>query len=294
MAGTGKKILIGCGLGCGGLLLLVIALVISSTLWVRGTMEGFDSAIEARQVIDERFGGMREFTPLPDGAVPAARMELFLTVRETTMPARERIAQAFGAIPMTEDAARELEAAPFAEKMGQVLGITKSAFGLVGALGEFYEARNAALLNTGMGMGEYTYVYSVAYHAWLGHSPDEGPGANARPARGRRHDGPDDIGGALAAETLPKVRDALRSMLRNQLAGLDDAADDAWRQALADEIEALEDDRERTPWAGSLPPAIAASFEPYRDRLIATYSEATNPLELARNKKQGRWSVTMD
>jgi len=293
MAGTGKKILIGCGLGCGGLVLLVIALVISSTLWVKGTMKGFDSAIEARQDIDDRFGGMREFTPQPNGAVPAARMELFLTVRDATMPAREQIAQAFGAMPMSEDAARELEAAPFAEKMGQVFGITKSAFGLVGALGEFYEARNSALLASEMGMGEYTYIYSAAYHTWLGHSPYEGPGANARPGRGRI-DASDDIGAALAAETLPKVQDALRSMLRNQLAALDEAANDAWRQALADEIEALEDDRERTPWAGSVPPAIAASFEPYRDRLIATYNEATNPLELARNKKQGTWSVTID
>jgi len=293
MAGTGKKILIGCGLGCGGLLLLVIAFGISSALWVRGTMDGFDSAIETRQVIEERFGGMGEFTPNPDGAVPAARMESFLTVRDVTMPARERIAQAFGAMPMTEEAARELEAAPFGEKIGRVFGITKSAFGLVGALGEFYEARNAALLDSGMGMGEYVYIYSVAYHTWLGHSPSEGPGPGGRPGRGRRGR-TDDIGAALAEETLPSVRDALRSMLRNQLAGLDAAGDDAWRQALTNEIEALEDDRERTPWAGSLPPAIAASFEPYRDRLIAGYNPATNPLELARNKKQGNWSVTID
>ena len=32
-----------------------------------------------------------------------------------------------------------------------------------------------ALLEVGMGPGEYMYVYSVAYYSWLGKSPADGP-----------------------------------------------------------------------------------------------------------------------
>ncbi len=34
---------------------------------------------------------------------------------------------------------------------------------------EFAGARNQALLDVGMGLGEYTWIYWLTYHAWLGH-----------------------------------------------------------------------------------------------------------------------------
>jgi hypothetical protein len=43
--------------------------------------------------------------------------------------------------------------------------------------GEFSKARNQAMLDAGMGMGKYSYIYTLAYHSWLRIHTDEGPEA---------------------------------------------------------------------------------------------------------------------
>jgi hypothetical protein len=75
-------------------------------------------------------------------------------------------------------------------------------------------------------------------------------------------------------------------MLRNQLASLPSADTDR-AAALTAEIEAMERDPERWPWQDGLPADIARGFEPYRERLEASYDAPMNALELMRAEKTG-------
>ena len=45
-------------------------------------------------------------------------------------------------------------------------------------------------------------------------------------------------------------------------------------------LKALEANPARIPWEDGLPEEFAVGLEPYRERLEATYSPATNPFEL--------------
>jgi hypothetical protein len=285
--------LIGCGLGCGAILLVIVGLGVASTLFVRDTVEGFNEAVETRAQLDEQFGAVDEFTPAPDGAIAADRLETFLAIREATSPARDAIVAAFAEIPMSEEQARELESAPFFEKMRSIFGIVGSAAGLGGDLGDFFDARNRAMLDAGMGMGEYTYIYVVAYYSWLGHSPDDAPenaqvGTDSGSVTIRRDDAiPTGLGGISSH----RIRRDVIAILRSQLDALGEDADPAWRERLTDEIDTLEENAGRVPWRGEVPDSIAASLEPFRDRLEAAYDPMTNSFELLRNKRRGRFSI---
>ena len=289
----------GCGIGCGVLILLGVIFGVGSVFFVKRTMRGFDEAITTRLELTQRFGETWEYVPPPDGAVPEERMRVFLAVRDSLSPMRERIGATFKSFAA---AGKEIEQETSGlRKVIQGLKIGRSGLGLGGDLGEFFRVRNQALLDSEMGMGEYTYIYALAYYALLRHSPDDGPEdvfvdfdeeeSSAEAPEGfehwerSRHDGD---------RPYRRIRRDLLAILDNQLAELpppgESAQADAWRQELRAEIDALAADPARVIWQDGLPTTIRASLAPYRDRLETSYSCAMNIFELSQNRKQG-WSI---
>lgn len=289
---------LGCGIGCGVIVLLVAVLIGTGAWWVRDTMKGFDTAVKTRATLEERFGDAASFTPEPDGVVPPARIEAFLAVREATQPAREAIVRIFDALPMSEEEASALKAKPMLEKFTSIFSIGSTALGMPARLGEFFESRNRALLDRGMGMGEYTYIYVVAYYGVLGRAPDEGPQSDRiridleeeGPVRRREN--------MMDLQLARRIHDEVLSMLRNQRAALAERTDlpgaSELDAALAAEIAAMEEEPRRLPWPDGPPAAVAAAIVPYRERLLTHWSPLTNPFELARNRRRGRFSVDAD
>jgi len=285
----------GCGIGCGVIILVAVVLGVSAVLYTKNMMKGFDEAITTRQELVAQYGQVREFVPAPDGSIPADRMQVFLAVRDSLGPQRELITATFESFAV---AGREIEAETSGfKKFIRGLQIGKSGLGVGRDLGEFYQIRNRVLLESGMGLGEYTYIYVLGYYSLLGHAPDDGPDKvfEEFEAEHRDDEGPhwqtsleDD------EDPFPRIRRDLIAMLKNQLAALppegEDPALESWRQELAAEIAALDDDPQRGIWPDGLPAAIQTSLEPYRDRLEASYSPVLNVLELSRNRRQG-WSI---
>ena len=283
MGSSAKNWLLGCGLSCLAVVVLVVGLAVGFGVWMRGKVRGFEQAIDQQEQLEQRFGSDEAFVPWPDGAVPPERMESFLAVREATAAPRAEIAAFFTMLPKSEEERQRIDDSSFLEKLRFAMRVGSAGVGLAEHTAEFMRARNTALEHEGLGMGEYTYIYVTAYYAALGHSPadDEGHGS-AEELAGRWK----------AAEARTTFLAQLRG-LRESLghgAGADDAT---WAATLAAEIEALESDSRRAPWQDGLPEAIRASVEPYRDRLDSTYNPATNPFELAHGEKRGM-SIRID
>jgi hypothetical protein len=278
--------LVGCGIGCGLMLLAGIAIPAACVMFFRGTMQDLEQADASREALEEQFGAAEEFVPWPDGTVPADRVEAFLRVREATQPARASLGERFNQLAAAAGEAEKVEQQGVLEKLRFGLGMAKTGMGMAPDIGAFFDTRNAALLEAGMGLGEYTYLYTLSYYALLEHSPDEGPGDKLEQS-------PVDVDTGINAGS-GRVRRELREMLQHQLAALPAEADPHWREALTAEVAALAGERRRLPWQTGLPHALQASLEPYRERLAATYDPATNPLELARNEKRGPFSYTVD
>lgn len=292
MASTTQKWLMGCGIGCGVLILICAVVFAVGYFFVRGTVEEFKDLEAASEEIEERFGEAVDYVPELDGAIAPERMDAFLAVRESTHVVREELVGSFDSIA---DRARQLEQE--GASFWKVIGIIRSGVGVIPQFAEYYKARNMALIDEGMGLGEYDYIYILAYYSWLGRPPEDGPkfrmmGGEESGAwmtwdedeEGTRGYG-DEVYEERRYRIVKKARRLIMAMIRNQLDRMDDLSpgefDADWRRLLEDEIEALREDRDRIPWEDGLPEVLEASFKPYQSRLEAAYDKMINPLELA-------------
>ena len=73
---------------------------------------------------------------------------------------------------------------------------------------------------------------------------------------------------------------------RQRAAAAETEVDEAWREALDEELMKLEGDPSRVPWQDGLPPPIETSLADYREALDALYCDAVAPMELLLNRRR--------
>ena len=282
---TASKWLIGCGIGCGVVILLLAFAGVGGYFFVKNIVEGFEETEAIADALTERYGGIKDFCPDPGGAIGSERVEAFLSVRNSMEPAKEKLESS---IIILSDEERESQ---FKEEPSPgILTKIKTGFGIIPLIAEFYTRRNQALLDAEMGLGEYYFIYVVSYYSWLGKSPGDGLEYNLvdedEEKRGvywrrRRNENLED----RQDDVLKQMHRQILPMLKNQLAKLTridvSPIRDPWRETLAAEIEAMEADRFRLIWQDGLPDVLEASLKPFRGRLEVSYSKVLNALEMA-------------
>ena len=272
MSNTTTKVLAGCGIGCLLVLVVIGGIGWMGYRWARTAVEVVEAAERAERQLDEEYGSTRDFVPPTEGRVSDLRMEAFLAVREATMPQRQALAESIEAMAPTEGEGRTAGG----------IRAARAGISMAPRILEFARARNEALLEAGMGQGEYAWIYWLSYHAWLGHPAGESLLEEIMEMRSES-DGAVQmhIDGISTEEAKWQLRRDVRSMLRNleqELANRSEASE--LHQLVVAELEALSGDSRRMPWEDGLPDALAVGLEPYREGLEATYSPATNPFEL--------------
>jgi hypothetical protein len=239
--------------------------------WAKTAAEVVDAAERAEDRLEAEYGLVGEFTP-PAGQVAADRVEAFLAVRELMAPQRTALMESVEAL------------APAAGRGGAVGGLRAARAGITMAprILEFARARNEALLEIGMGSGEYTWMYWLTYYAWIGHPVDESLLDDIMEERSESDDSMQMHIDGMDTEHLEwQLRRDLEAMLRNlegEIAADPNRAE--LSELVAGELEAMDADRSRMPWQDGLPEVFVVGLDRYRDRLEASYSPATNIFEL--------------
>ncbi len=277
---TTKKWLIGCGIGCGVVILILIALGITGYFFFKDIADEFKEYDALMTTLTERYGRIKDFTPNPDGTIGPERIESFLAVREAFAPVREKLEASFKTL-QDRVGRSEIEV----KKPKNIFQMIRTGVGLIPQIGEFMKSRNQALLDVGMGMGEYYYLYVISFYSWLGYLPEDGPDFEiVGPDEERSTWDQEEVLEERRDTALRRLHRMLLPMLHNQLEEL--LASDSpgisgdWRQTLEAEIKAMEEDRFRLPWEDGLPDVIESSLKPFRYRLEQSYNKMTNPLEL--------------
>lgn len=272
MATTSQKWLIGCGIGCAVIIVLIVGLVTGAVVYVRGKFQPLREATDSHNRLVTAYGAPEAFIPPADGAISRERMEAFLSVRDSLKDAQARMDAALANFDFERlDAKRP--------SFWTVLGILNDVSNLLTLGGEYVNRRNRALSDKRMGLGEYAYIYSISYHSWLGHSPEEGPTILAKLRDRERVRASAD--NPLNPESIRRqYRRLILRLLRNQLDSMKGAEETNWRRALEEEIDRIDRNFDRIAWQDNIPPQIEEHLKPYRSRLEADYHPSSNCFEL--------------
>ena len=279
---SSNKWLIGIGIGCGGVVVMIIILIIAGIFFMKNLTQGFRDSEEMQKSLTAKFGRIEDYCPNPDGTISPERLRVFLSVREASAPVRRKLEASFEVLSRAKKGGEvEFKSSP------NIFSMIKLGVGVVPQIAEFSKVRNQALLQSGMGTGEYYYIYVTAYFSWLKKPVDDGPGFRLIGPRQNRMDFNNQEAQEYQRDLAQRrVHRIILPMLQCQFAKLAPAAGggkaaDKWREALAAEIKAMEADRYRRPWENGLPEVLEAALKPFREQLEASYSRLTNPLEIA-------------
>jgi hypothetical protein len=254
--------------GCAVTLAILIAipLLLVGVVGVR-TWLPLRRAAQALEELQTTLGPRSYYTPTATGAIPPERVELFLEIRADLVTACGK----YGAVQAGFDAVSAMDStdAEAGDVAGAVRSLGGAAIAITPFLAGYFEERNQALLEAGMGLEEYSYIYAMAYHDQL-------------LAESTRIEIFSD-GEALSG----RASEMLMGCLDRQAATLDSGdVDPSVRKAVAGELESLESDPTRLPWQDGLPTAVAASLAPYRETLDPLFCPATAGLEMEQDSRR--------
>jgi hypothetical protein len=250
--------------GCGLLGLLGLVGLGVGTYYFGGLFARAGEAEKTATALAEQFGAPDDYTPSPEG-VAAERLEAFLAVRrEVQRHCPELVALGEQLRPLRE--AEESDKSPSA---GAIFSILGGSMRLGPVTVGLLSARNQALLANHMGLGEYTYLYALAYQS--GPNPKE-------PAWLFPHE----------MEKMNEGQERLLGILR-RLAQAARSAPGAGvaAEAVDAEIARLEADPGRRLWADGLPAGLREPLEARAADLSAHYCPAAAQFDLAEVERRG-------
>jgi hypothetical protein len=279
--GSKNKWLLGLGIGCGALVIIVIVVFVGGYFLIKNMTLGFKESESKLSELTARYGRVEDYRPDPAGAIGPDRLEIFLKARDMAAPSRRKLEVSFE--QLTRD--------------GKSFAAIRRGLGLIPLVADYFKARSQSLLDAGMGMGEYYFIYVVVYESWLKKPLEDGPGVRITEGGGFRMDWDGEDTKEFQKDfALRRVRQFMLPILRNQLAQLASGGETGdmrtgreaaipWREKLASEIAALEADAHRLPWQAGLPEVLETSLRPFRERLEASYSPMINLFEIYLEQK---------
>jgi hypothetical protein len=272
MASTTRKWVIGCGLGCAGAIVLAIVVPLLFGLAMMGPM---NRAVDAQKALTAEMGDRDSYMP-PAGVPGPDRLEAFLAVRRAVMPLCPRFTEIAADFERMDDLGSQSDRPGKGEMFRAITQVSGSVLGIIGDIGELNQARNEALLAERMGLGEYTWLYTLVYHSWLGHPvPDGGHGTG-------------DGDSESDSRHVEKQRISLIGMMRRHAGALDEAGQAESATVWREEADRLERSADEAPFpGGGLPPGWAAAFAARGDELRAAWCEPMAEFELGQVRKSG-------
>jgi TonB family protein len=269
---TTQKWLIGCGIGCATLIVLIVGLVTSGIFFIRGKFQPLQEASDSRRAVVAAYGAPESYVPPANGAIAPARMEAFLLVRDALKNPQDQLDSGLASF----DFDRLKQKQP---SFGSVLRVLNDLSNVIVPIGAYTNQRNRVLLEKRMGLGEYAYIYTIAYHSWLGHAPDEGPPVLARLRLRDRNQSFGNDSNISPESVRRQYRRVILRLLGNQLDSIKNEEHGKWRDMLRAEIDRIEREPERVAWQDNLPPLIEESLKPFRNQLVSTYHASANFFE---------------
>ena len=191
MGMTKKK---GCGIGCLALFSIGVILAGAATWYSRDINHEYKAVQRTESALLSAVSEVG-FAPPANLVVNPARLEDFLTVRESLFENRQALTAAATAFAREKDRNQDGGFKAF-------INLISSGSTLAPIYATYWTQRNEALLQQNMGPPEYIWLYSLVYYEWLGKDPADGRDGQTTVAPVRA---------LIEGELPPETRDLLAS-----------------------------------------------------------------------------------
>ncbi len=289
MEDKSTKVLKGCGYGCGALTIIVILVAAGSYFFVKSKVDSLEELETELTNLEKEHGTIYNYSPELDGSIKPERIEIFLSLRDTLVPVKEVLLKSINEVTADVEILEE------DESFWNIFDLIGSGFGVIPDLLNYYKKRNELLLKNKMGLGEYYYIYSMAYYSWLKRSPGDGPkfklsDNDSRIVKFSEEKSDENFGENIIEQRKERITRDMNRLFRrlydNQLNKIINSDSQIpFRNTLEKEINALKENTDRLPWEDGVPEIINGSLLPYKDKLLLSYSTLLNPVELIPIKK---------
>jgi len=290
MAKKSSRILMGCGIGCGAIILILIGLGVSGYLFVKDKFKDFEAVETLSKQLDAEYGPASQFTPSED-TISDAKIAVFLKIRQSVADAAANLSDKSSSI---KDKIDEMEHNDDSS-VSDVLFLIKQGMGSFPKIAEYLKARNQTMLENNMGLGEYYFIYITSYFSYLKNSPEDGPpfpvmenkGSSSgihvevKTSSGRKNSIKYRgmiITGYIQDMVVPMLKRLLKKGVNNQ-----ELAD-----AIKQELVLIDKDSSRLPWQDGLPAKWLKVLEKHKIALENSYYKVTNPIELGQKNRRNR------
>jgi hypothetical protein len=253
--------------GCLPIFLIVAFTVASGIYFVTAKVR---DAKQVEQVLIDRFDWADKYTPPIDGSITPQRLESFIRVREAVQTHCVDY-QAILADVIELESLEENQEISAGDKASRGIEGIKSLFSAGPKMMKFSVARNKALLEENMGLGEYLYIYLTAYGEQLA---NESVSAYAKMDE---------------AYVSRRARKEFTKILANQVTALEASgklsSDGNLITQLREEIEALSDGSRTSPWPNGPVGKARESFAPFQAQLSELYCSGIVKIELLQKNR---------
>jgi hypothetical protein len=217
-----KKVLIGVGIGCGTLLLLIVVGGVGAGYWAKKNFGGVVENTEKMQVQKQQMASLDSrfpFTPPPEGtplALQEPRLQTYFAVREASMAAFQEF----------ETKARELEAQNQAGVQRNMSDVIAAGSLLTGLMANVREDYIAALEKNSMSPREFQAITHTLYATYIGDAMVQAKKAQSAASQALEKQ-LDEVATKLEDETLTEQQrtelEAQQTALEEQLTALEEA-----------------------------------------------------------------------
>ncbi len=251
-------------------LLVVVALVFVSVSGFYFLTAGIRDAKRIEQTLIDRYDWANKYTPAIDGSIAPERTEKFIRIRQAVQTnCTDYQAILNDLIKLENMEANEDSSASEAASTG--MESLKSVFSAGPTMLAFSEARNQALLNEEMGIGEYMYIYLTAYAGQLATESTSTYSAMEE------------------AYPSSRTRKEFIQILNNQLTALEASSQASSMTDLAEklrqEIEVLKTVSALSPWPAQPVDPARQSLAPQQQHLADLYCSGIVSIELLQKNR---------
>lgn len=270
----------GCGTGCLSLLIIMVLAVAGSYFLIRDRLASLEEIEESSNQLELIYGSIYEFTPGLDTKYNLERTARFLQARSIIKDEIDELENGLSDIQLEIDDIKD------DTSLWDVFTLIKSGFGLIPEIVRYYKARNNALMEVQMGLGEYLYIYTNAYFVLLKKSPSDGPKFRIE---GEGDNQSDKYGDEVFELRYDKISKKINRLAREHLTNLKFQLDktdpsNKYLRIIEEEIIKLNSNRNLIPWMDSIPEFVNQQFNNYSVELDSSYKLLLNPLEMTDTK----------